>query len=308
MTGWLIANYNKTIGVCLIYLKPVNMKNGFLDGMKRFLVAGIIFIIACAISLLVFLTGKDDTPVAIEEITKPEIKWLDINGGTFKMGSDERFVSMNYEKPIREVAISPFRMSQNEITFAQYDLFCDATGREKPDDEGWGRDNRPVINVTWYDAVAFADWMGCRLPTEAEWEYAARAGTRTQFYTGECITTEQANFDGTNPFSSPDVSCPPGILRAKTLPVGSFLPNAWGLFDMSGNVNEWVSDWYDDYPNSSETDPLGPSDDNPRSVNKVYRGGSWDLPARFLRSSSRMGTPPERKGNSLGFRLVKNYD
>jgi formylglycine-generating enzyme required for sulfatase activity len=97
-------------------------------------------------------------------------------------------------------------------------------------------------------------------------------------------------------------------MRGMTLPVGSFLPNAWGLYDMSGNVNEWVIDWYDDYPNRPETNPLGPSDDNPRSVNKVYRGGSWDIPAMFLRSSSRMGTSPDRKGNSLGFRLVKKYN
>lgn len=242
------------------------------------------------------------------DIIKPEIEWIDISGGTYKMGSDERFVSTNNEKPIREVTLSPFRMSKYEITFAQYDLFCEATGREKPDDEGWGRENRPVINVTWHDAVAFAKWMGCRLPTEAEWEYAARAGTTTQFYTGDCITTDQANFDGTSPFNSPRVDCPIGIMKDMTLDVGSYLPNPWGLFDMAGNVGEWVSDWYDDYPNRSETNPIGPADDSPRSVNRVFRGGSWDIPARFLRSSSRMGTSPEAKGKSLGFRLVKDIN
>lgn len=287
------------------------MRKLFSERNRLLLMICLLTIIAGGIGLLVYLPKRESTSDATEistvrnDIAKPEIKWVDISGGTFTMGSNDRFVSTNNEKPIREVTMSPFRMSQNEITFAQYDLFCEASGREKPYDEGWGRDNRPVINVTWHDAVAFAEWMGCRLPTEAEWEYAARAGTTTHFYTGDCITTDQANFDGTNPFKAPDVSCPLGIMRGMTLPVGSFIPNKWGLFDMSGNVNEWVSDWYGEYPEMPETNPVGPVDGVYGIVDKVFRGGSWDIPARFLRSSSRMGTSPDARGNALGFRLVK---
>ena len=240
-----------------------------------------------------------------EDIAIPEIDWVDIPGGTFIMGSDA-LVAFRHSKPAREVTLSPFRISRYAITFDQYDLFCKATGREKPDDNGWGRGNRPVINVSWYDAVAFAEWVGARLPTEAEWEYAARAGTTTWFYTGDCITTDQANFNGTkDPFYPyPNPICPPeGEFRGMTLPVGSFPPNPWGLYDMAGNAGEWVSDWFDDYPAIPETNPTGPLDDSDEFVyGRVWRGGDYFSRSLYLTTSWRMMAPPDAK--LPGFRLV----
>jgi formylglycine-generating enzyme required for sulfatase activity len=187
-------------------------------------------------------------------------------------------------------------MSKNEITFAQYDAFCDATGRSKPSDEGWGRGNRPVINVTWYDAKAFADWMGCRLPTEAEWEYACRAGTSTPFNTGNNLTTDQANYDGKSPYNGNAR----GTYQGKTQPIGSYPSNAWGLNDMHGNVWEWCSDWFGDYGTGSQTNPTGPSSGSFR----VIRGGSWNDGARLCRSSNRDSCSPTAGKRDIGFRLV----
>jgi len=227
---------------------------------------------------------------------KPSIAWVSIPAGTFTMGSPTSEVNRNDDETQHQVTLSAFKMSKYEITFEQYDAFCEATGREKPSDEGWGRGNRPVINVSWDDANAFAEWMGCRLPTEAEWEYACRAGTTTPFNTGNNLTTAQANYNGNNPYNNNAK----GIYREKTLPVGSFAANAYGLFDMHGNVWEWCSDWYGDYSTSAQTNPKGPSS----GWYRVSRGGSWDLSANRCRTADRNGNTPGNRFNSLGFRLV----
>jgi sulfatase modifying factor 1 len=217
-----------------------------------------------------------------------EIEFVDIPAGTFTMGSPSNEADRGSDEQQHQVTLFAFKMSKNEITFAQYDAFCDATGRSKPRDKGWGRGNRPVINVTWNDAKAFADWMGCRLPTEAEWEYACRAGTTTPFNTGDNLTTDQANYDYFN--------------LCKTQPVGSYPSNAWGLNDMHGNVWEWCSDWYSDYDVFSQTNPTGPSSGSIR----VYRGGSWfNNRVRRCRSSFRPTFfSPSMSDDGGGFRLV----
>jgi formylglycine-generating enzyme required for sulfatase activity len=226
-----------------------------------------------------------------------EIEFVDIPAGTFTMGSPSSEVNRGSDEQQHQVTLSAFKMSKNEITFAQFDAFCAATLRTKPSDEGWGRGNRPVINVTWDDAKAFADWMGCRLPTEAEWEYACRAGTSTPFNTGNNLTTNQANYDGNYPYNGYSK----GVYLLKTQPVGSYPANAWGLNDMHGNVWEWCSDWYEsNYGTNSQTNPAGPSSGSTR----VYRGGGWFIFAQFCRSSYRDSNDPSLSFNRLGFRLV----
>ena len=228
---------------------------------------------------------------------KPTIEFVDIPGGIFIMGSPVTEQGRKDDEIQHKVTLSAFRMSKYSITFEQYDVFCEATGREKP----WGfkRGNLPVSQVTWYDAKAFAEWMGCRLPTEAEWEYAARANTTTPYYTGECLTSEQANFNGKEPY----LNCEQGKFRKEALSVGSFSPNAFGLYDMHGNIWEWTNDWYGEYDTDDKLNPKGPD----AGAKKVDRGGGFYDPAWRCRSAYRGGgTPPGNKGAGDSFRIVKN--
>lgn len=228
--------------------------------------------------------------------TKPTIEWVSIPAGTFSMGSPVSQANRENDEIQHQVTLNAFNMSKYEVTFEQYDLFCEATGKNKPSDEGWGRGNRPVINVSWDDATAFAKWMGCRLPTEAEWEYACKAGTTTQFNTGSILTTSQANYNGNYPY----INSARGEYRKKTLPVGSFAPNAYGLYDMHGNVWEWCSDLYEHYSVGENTTPK-----ELLSVSyRISRGGSWFSRANFCRSSNRNNFVPDDRLCELGFRLV----
>ncbi|MEI7983465.1 MAG: formylglycine-generating enzyme family protein [Bacteroidota bacterium] len=225
------------------------------------------------------------------------IDWIEIPAGKFIIGKPESLESLFNERFTveKEITMNSFKMSKYAITFDQYDLFCKATNRRKPWDEGWGRGNRPVINVYWKDAKDFADWMGCRLPTETEWEYACRAGTTTPFNTGEELTTSQANYDGKHPYNKqPYLKNDEGELRGQTLPVGSFQPNALGLYDMHGNVDEWCCTWIED-PNDYPSYTIS---------NRVVRGGAFNSCAAGCRSANRFGIGPEFSRKDVGFRLV----
>ncbi|MEN8214913.1 MAG: SUMF1/EgtB/PvdO family nonheme iron enzyme [Pseudomonadota bacterium] len=227
----------------------------------------------------------------------PEMVW--IPAGSFKMG-DIQGGGESSEKPVHSVSITQrFAMGRYEVTFAEYDKFAQATGRKKPGDEGWGRGNRPVIYVSWDDAVAYTQWLSeqtgqkYRLPTEAEWEYAARGGADTLYWWGNDIGVNKANC----------INCGDPFYFA-TAPVGSFAPNPFGIYDTVGNVWEWVQDIYskDYYKSSPSRDPSGPSTG---FLFRVTRGGGWLFTASFCRAASRGIGSPGFRLNVLGFRLLR---
>lgn len=252
------------------------------------------------IRLIVFLVFTHLCILSIAQ-EKPIIEWVSIPMGTFVMGSPNKESGRNDDETQHLVSLRAFKMSKYEVTFEQYDIFCEVTGRKKPSDEGWGRSKRPVINVSWEDATAFADWVGCRLPTEAEWEYACRALTTTPFCYGKLLSYSVANYDG---YYISGYNHQGGKRTGKTLPVGSFEGNAFGLFDMHGNVWEWCNDWYGVYASSTQTNPQGPQN----GVCRVLRGGSWYHTANLCRSANRISFSPSTKDNDIGFRLVAKIE
>ena len=189
-------------------------------------------------------------------------------------------------------------MSKYAITVEQYNAFCKATARRQPFYGPNDRAKNPVTQITWHDAKAFADWMGYRLPTEAEFEYATRAGTTTPFYTGQCLTSDQANYNG---MDEAYTNCERSAFINKVVPVGNYPPNAFGLYDMHGNVVEWCSDWYGEYNMDEKMNPIGPETGD----RKVFRGGGFWHPAAKCRSACRGSDPQGNRGAGLSFRVVK---
>jgi formylglycine-generating enzyme required for sulfatase activity len=235
-------------------------------------------------------------PSVVVSIRKPVVEWVSIAEGRFMMGSLASDVKGQQKDEQHEVELSAFMMGKYAVSFEQYDMYCEAVGCEKPDDNGWGRGKRPVINVNWYDAKAFADFMGCRLPTEAEWEYACRAGSTTKFYTGNTIAPSVANFRGGDPYNTEATK----DFMGKTMPVGSYAPNAWGLYDMHGNVCEWCMDFFSEFSSERVRNPRGPLS----GKLKIARGGDWSSFADVIYSASRYFSFPDEKSQCLGFRLV----
>ena len=229
-------------------------------------------------------------------------KMVSIPGGTFRMGdlSGEGYDS---EKPVHTVIVSPFKLGKYEVTFAQWDA-CVADGGcggYRPDDEGWGRGNRPVINVSWDDAQTFISWLNVRtgghyrLPTEAEWEYAARAGSTTKYSWGDDIGRNRANCDG----------CGSQWDAKQTAPVGAFAANAWGLHDMHGNLLEWTQDCSNDSYRGAPSDGSAWTGGGDCSW-RVIRGGSWLYLPRYLRSALRFRNARSNRDDNLGFRLAQD--
>ena len=226
---------------------------------------------------------------------------VSIPGGTFRMG-DLSGEGDDDERPVHTVTVPAFRIGKFEVTFAHWDA-CVADGGcggYRPDDEGWGRGNRPVINVSWDDAQSFIDWLNSktdgkfRLPTEAEWEYAARAGSTTAYSWGNSISSNRANCDGCGSRWDDD----------RTASVGSFSANAWGLYDMHGNVRDWVKDcWNDTYVGAPTSGGAWTSGD---CSLRVFRGGSWYDLLEWVRSSSRAKNNRSSRFSNLGFRLAQD--
>jgi len=240
------------------------------------------------------------------EILGPEM--VVIPGGVFTMGSpDSEAGRSNDEGPQHSVKVVSFALGRYEVTFDEYDVFAKATGRKPPNDEGWGRGLRPVINVSWDDALAYAAWLSqktgqhYRLPTEAEWEYVARAGTTASRYWGDepKLACNYANV------RDKYFDCDDGYAD-KTAPVGSFIANPFGLQDMLGNVWEWVADcWHDSYQGA----PVDGSDWEDgkacESGGRVLRGGSWYSIPGLVRSAFRGRYNPAYRYYFNGFRLAR---
>jgi len=248
-----------------------------------------------------------------------------VEGGTFMMSCTSGQQDCDDEKLVHKVKVSSFYMGTTEVSFEEYDAYCDATGKEKPNDMGWGGGKRPVINVNWYDAIKYCNWLsesedldacytlngntvycafdknGYRLPTEAEWEYAAREGGKSiLFGNGKDVADlSELNFDGRDLYTKMYSST--GVYRGETVGVGSFSPNSLGLYDMSGNVWEWCWDQFGAYGSEFLANPRGATSGSYR----VIRGGSWyDLPVR-LRVALRYYYDPINSSNAVGFRLVR---
>jgi formylglycine-generating enzyme required for sulfatase activity len=235
--------------------------------------------------------GLYDGPVVVE-----------IPGGTFLMGSRESDRdSLEDEFPQHAVSIQPFLMGKYEVTFDEYSAFVlDTSGATIPPDQAWGRDQRPVISVSWEDAKDYAKWLSnvtgksFRLPTEADWEYASRSGGKEEKWSG---TSNEAEWE--------DYAWYFINSEGQTHPVGKKNPNGLGLHDMSGNVWEWVEyDYHDNYDGA-------PADgsawvDKQRGADRVFRGGCWFNDAGFCRAAGRDGGAPDYRSRTVGFRLARS--
>ncbi len=241
-------------------------------------------------------------------------KMIVVKGGAFTMGSSQsEYKRYKDEVPLRRVRIRKFAVGRFEVTFDEWDAGVGdgGCGGYKPEDEGWGRGKRPVINVSWHDAKAYTNWLSrktgktYRLLTEAEWEYVARAGTRTPFWWGQSASTDKANYDGdiTNKGSK-------GTYRGKTVPVDRFGANPWGLYNVHGNVYEWVEDQYHKSYRGAPADGsawMDTSTSNNEVVSRVVRGGSWLSGPQDLRSAFRgnFDLEPSGRYSGFGFRLSR---
>ncbi|MDM8543276.1 formylglycine-generating enzyme family protein [Desulfococcaceae bacterium HSG9] len=254
------------------------------------------------------------------------MKFVYIAPGTFIMGSPEDEPGREDDEIQHKVTlIQGFYLQSAAVTVGQWRKFAKSGYKSQAETEGgtytwtgkdfkkqkdiyWNHpsfkqtDDHPVTWISWNDVQAFIKWLSAkekqayRLPTEAEWEYACRAGTLTLFAFGNCLSTDQANYDGNSPLEG----CPKGVYRERTVPADSFAPNAWGLYNMHGNVWEWCQDWYGDYPSESVTDPQEASS----GALRVLRGGSWGCSAGRCRPAARGGGAPDRRDGDRGFRLV----
>jgi formylglycine-generating enzyme len=250
---------------------------------------------------------EDTLPATKKQVIVIEPAMVTVQGGTFDMGDTFNETSdRGGEKPVHTVRLDGYKIGKYEVSFEEYDSFCEATNRLKPNDENWGRGKQPVINVHWADAVAYCQWLkdstgkNYRLPTEAEWEYAARErGKKVRFGNGKnTANPTELNFDGSAAFKK-DYSIL-GEYRNKAVKVDSLSANALGLHHMSGNVLEWCSDFYGNYGKSAVSNPQGAA----TGAYRVIRGGSWRNSPLGCRASFRGYSTHTFQGYYLGFRVA----
>jgi len=244
--------------------------------------------------------GEDDAGIWVGFTfrgVRQGFRW--IPPGDFTMGSPEHEPErFRNEKQHHVTLTKGFWLGETTVTQALWQAVIGGNP------SGFTGEDLPVANVGWDDAVGFLDTLNgrcpelaLRLPTEAEWEYACRAGTNTPFSTGAKLTTDQANYHGDFPYAGGEK----GIARRKTVPVTELPANDWGLYHMHGNVWEWCADWYGAYPDEPVVDPTGPD----TGVSRVLRGGSWADFARDARSAYRIHDQPSNRYDFYGFRLAR---
>jgi formylglycine-generating enzyme required for sulfatase activity len=266
--------------------------------------ATLIFIFS-AIFITPFTCFAEQSKSSSDQFVEPTLamEFVKIPGGCFQMGSLEtRYGRGSDEGPVHEVCLDTFWMGKYEVTWDQWKLLMPV-----PENCSYsvGKENFPSEGLTWDEAHTFITKMNntsntkkFRLPSEAEWEYATKAGKNSVYSFGNTIDPDIVNYDGKYPFGK----VPKGLRRQAAERVGSFPGNSFGLHDMHGNVWEYCNDWYDEqyYANSPKMNPKGPEN----GVKKVIRGGSWDSDARNCRSSERAKYKPNSSTASFGFRLV----
>ena len=226
---------------------------------------------------------------------------VEMPAGNFTMGSS---VTSDFfeERPHRDIVVSRFAISKHEVNFAEYKKFAKATRHPMPDDEGWGRNNQPVINVSWQDAIDYTVWLSeqtghsYRLPSESEWEYMARAGSQASYWWGNEPRGDYANCH----------DCTGNLTGKQTVAVESYDANAFGIKNTAGNVAEWVQDCYHA---SYENAPLDSKAwiSNGSCDKRMVRGGSYRSGFNHLRSSARDSFDITTRSDSIGFRVVRQY-
>lgn len=271
------------------------------------------------------LTPTISAPAALgDTLTRSidDMRMVFVPGGEFEMGSDADEVAyaldlcltydtncqdwyFSVEEPIHEVTVDSYWIDQTEVTNRQYDLCVQAGACEeaKCPEEVEGGDDHPVVCVTWFQGAAYCEWAGGRLPTEAEWAYAARGTTRWRYPWGDEFNGNLLNYCDSNcTLPKRDENFDDGY--ATTAPVGSYPEGvSWvGALDMAGNVWEMTGDWYGDYPSEAQVNPTGPESGNRR----IFRGGSWRASPDHLRSALRTYSTPDRSSNHAGFRCVQS--
>ena len=291
---------------------------------KRLIRAGTALVVLVLLASSAWLYTYRQAELARRTPIEPEM--VEIPGGTFTMGSaDEDDEAYGFERPAHSVTIRSFRMAKHEVTFEEYDKFAYDTGRRPPSDTGFGAGRRPVINVSWDDAKYYGTWLSkrtgkkYRLPSEAEWEYAARGGKETRRFWGN--EPEKA-CDYANVFDEKNAEylkrkyttitwephpCPDDF--PETAPVGSFKPNGYGLYDTLGNVWEWTEDcWHENYTNPPEDGSAWLETGGGECGRRVVRGGSWLNEPWGVRSAYRIGVTVDIRDFNLGFRLVQDRE
>ena len=268
------------------------------------------------------LEDSPPSPGEVRENPKDGLKYVWIPSGTFMMGcsAGDRECSAEENPPHEITTIKGFWIGQTEVTVGAYKRFADESGTAMPPEpeiaggelnRSWGNEQKPIVNVSWNDALAFCTWSGGRLPTEAEWEYAARGGSTGSWYGPLDDIAWYADNSGVNRFNSTTIWREE---RKKILArlrnnanqmheVAQKRPNAFGVFDILGNVSEWVNDWFEEayYQRSPSKDPPGPTSGGFR----VVRGGSWNSNRWLLRASIRPKGTPGLKSSGIGMRCVR---